>query len=71
MFATIWEVTKSNLGLEIGYPHRFFMVFLSPSSKMLVYYHKLGHGHFLPHLYQFIIRPRKSGIESFFFNYWN
>jgi hypothetical protein len=30
----IWEVLDSNLALEIGYPDRFFVVFLSFSMRM-------------------------------------
>jgi hypothetical protein len=30
----ILEVPASNLALETGYPHRFFVDFLSPSRKI-------------------------------------
>jgi hypothetical protein len=33
----ITEVPGSNLGLEIGYPDRHFMTFLSPSERIFGY----------------------------------
>jgi hypothetical protein len=50
-FHCIWEVLGLNLGWDTDYSDRFLMVFLSPSNQIPT----LGHGYFLPNLFQFII----------------
>jgi hypothetical protein len=49
--APIHEISGSSLGLDIGYPDIFPVIFLSPTRLCL----KLSHDRFFPHPFQFII----------------
>jgi hypothetical protein len=51
----IREVPGSNLDPETGCPDRDYMVFSVPPGKFRKRTSKLGHDHFLPHPFQFII----------------
>jgi len=56
-FACVQGVPGLNLNQETEYPDWGFMVFLSPSSKMLGQYFKKAHGHFLSGTIEPIIIP--------------
>jgi hypothetical protein len=42
-------------GSDTNYPDSFYVIIFSPSKHRQRLYRKLGHEHFLPHIFQFII----------------
>jgi hypothetical protein len=66
----IREVLASNLGPESGYWLKFFVVFISPCRQILELYLQLGHGRFLPNLFQFIIHISTLHSTLYILSYW-
>jgi hypothetical protein len=51
-----WPRLKPRPGYRLSYL-RLHVVFLHPSTQMMIQYIKLGHRNFLPYPFQFIIHP--------------